>query len=131
MLIKTDNEPAVLSLKEEMMMRLEVGVIPVESACNESESIGLCGKWREIVQGYALGRFAGVGAHAEWQHTQSTPCVEGVADIVTKYTQGADGRTGYERLFGKQVHEEGLEFGERVLWRKHSSNDTNVVLDAR
>ena len=39
-LIKTDNEPAVLSLKEEMMMRLEVGVIPVESACNESESIG-------------------------------------------------------------------------------------------
>ena len=37
-LIKTDNEPAVLSLKEEMMMRLEVGVIPVESARNEPES---------------------------------------------------------------------------------------------
>ena len=35
------------------------------------------------------------------------------------------------RLFGKHVHEEGLEFGERVLWRKHRSNDTNVVLDAR
>ena len=37
-----------------------------------------------------------------------------MADIVTKYMQGADGRTSYERLFGKQVHEEGLEFGERV-----------------
>ena len=24
----------------------------------------------------------------------------------------------------KQVHEEGLEFGDRVLWRKHRSNDT-------
>ena len=112
-------------------MRLEVGVISVESACNESESIGLSGKWREIVQGYALGTFAGAGAQAEWQHTQSTPCVEGVADIVTKCTQGAGGRAGYERLFGKQIHEEGLEFGERVLWRKHRSNDTNVVLDAR
>ena len=41
--------------------------------------------------------------------------VECVADLVTKYMQGADGRTGYERLFGKQVHEEGLEFGERVM----------------
>ena len=30
-LIKTDNEPAILSLKEEMMRRLEVGAIPVES----------------------------------------------------------------------------------------------------
>ena len=28
------------------------------------------------------------------------------------------------------MHEEGVEFGERVLWRKHHSNDTNVVLDA-
>ena len=32
--------------------------------------------------------------------------------VATKYLQGADGRTGYGRLFGKQVHEEGLEFGE-------------------
>ena len=31
-LIKTDNEPAILSLMEEMMKRLEVSVIPVESA---------------------------------------------------------------------------------------------------
>ena len=54
-----------------------------------------------------------------------------MADIVTKYMQGADGRTSYERLFGKQVHEEGLEFGERVWWRRHRSNDMNVVLDAR
>ena len=29
------------------------------------------------------------------------------------------------------MHEEGLEFGERLLWRKHRSDDMNVVLDAR
>ena len=40
-LIKTDNEPAVLSLKEEMMRRLEVGAIPVESAPHESERMAL------------------------------------------------------------------------------------------
>ena len=31
-LIKTDNEPAILPLKEEIMRRLEVGAIPFESA---------------------------------------------------------------------------------------------------
>ena len=34
-------------------------------------------------------------------------------------------------FFGKQVHKEGLEFGERVWWRRHRFNDMNVVLDAR
>ena len=56
--------------------------------------------------------------------------VECVADIVSKYLQGADGRTGCEKLFGKQVREEGLGVGERVLWRKHDSDDMNVVLGA-
>ena len=43
--------------------------------------------------------------HIPSQHPVMTWLVECVADIVTKYMQGADGRTGYERLFGKQVHE--------------------------
>ena len=57
--------------------------------------------------------------------------VDCVTDIATKYLQGADSLTGNESLFGKQVHEEGLEFGERVLWRNDRSNVLNVVLDAR
>ena len=57
--------------------------------------------------------------------------VEHVADVATKYLRGAVGRTAYERLFGKQVHEEGLEFGKQVLWRKRTSKDMNVLLGAR
>ena len=57
--------------------------------------------------------------------------VEHVADVATKYLRGADGRTAYERLFGKQVHEEGLEFGERILRREHTSKDMNVLLEAQ
>ena len=34
-------------------------------------------------------------------------------------------------MFGKQVHEECLEFGERVLWRKYRAKDMNVVWGAR
>ena len=36
---------------------------------------------------------------------------------MTKYMVGLDGKTAYERLFGKKSREEHLEFGEVVLWR--------------
>ena len=57
--------------------------------------------------------------------------VECVADILTKYMQGNDGKTGYERLFGKEIREEGLEFGEQIWWRKPRKQETNVILDPR
>ena len=57
--------------------------------------------------------------------------VEHVSDVLSKYLVGADGHSAYERLFGKQAREEGLEFGERVLYRKRRGQDMNVVLDGR
>ena len=85
--------------------------------------------------GYAARTFTGSGAQVQWQYSSQNPVmtwlVECVADIVTKYMQGMDGCTSYERLFGKRVDEEGLKFGDRILWRKHRSNDTNVVLDVQ
>ena len=39
--------------------------------------------------------------------------------------------TALWNMGGRQVHEESLELGERVLWRLHRSNETNVVLDAQ
>ena len=57
--------------------------------------------------------------------------VEHVLDVITKYLRRTDGRTAYERLFGKRVHEEGLEFGERLLWRRRATPNMNFVLEAR
>ena len=71
------------------------------------------------------------GTHIPSKHPVLVWLVEHAADVVTKYLQGSDGRTGFERLFGKQVHEEGLEFGERILWKKRKENDYNVVIDSR
>ena len=56
---------------------------------------------------------------------------EFVADTRSKYLQGAGGRTAYERLVGKPVREEGLEFGERVLFRPKARADANVLLEGR
>ena len=57
--------------------------------------------------------------------------VEFVGNVSTKHMVGLDGKTAYERLFGKKSREEHLEFGEVVLWRKPRGQDYNVVAEAR
>ena len=71
------------------------------------------------------------GAKIPSSHPVIAWLVEHVADVTTKYLQGADGKTCYQRLFGKNVHEEALEFGERVMYKLRPSQDMSVVLDAR
>ena len=56
--------------------------------------------------------------------------LEHVTDVVTKYLTGTDGKAPYDRLFGIVVHEEELEFGERVMWKKRRQY-YNVVIDPR
>ena len=67
--------------------------------------------------------------HIPSKHQIVTWLLEHVADINTKYLRGSDGRTAYERLFGKPIHEEGLEFGECVLWKTRQSQDMNVPME--
>ena len=57
--------------------------------------------------------------------------MEHVTDATTKYLHGNDGESAYDRLFGKPVHEEGFEFGEKVVCKTRSTKDANVVLDVR
>ena len=64
-------------------------------------------------------------------HTILCWLAELVGDLASKYLVCIDGKTGYERLFGKKVWEEQLEFGELVLWRKPRLQDYGVVAEAR
>eukprot|EP00969_Alexandrium_andersonii_P076970 3393477-Alexandrium_andersonii.AAC.1 len=43
--------------------------------------------------------------------------VEHAGQLLTKRLVGHDGRTGFERLFGKPSREDGYEFGELVYCR--------------
>ena len=47
-----------------------------------------------------------LGHHIPSKHPLVTWLVEHVADVITKYLRGSDGRTAYEPFFGKQIHEE-------------------------
>ena len=57
--------------------------------------------------------------------------VEHASDVLTKYLVGKDGKTAYERLYGKPVHEEALAFGEQLWWRPPRTAGYNVLMEPR
>ena len=57
--------------------------------------------------------------------------VQHSSSVLTKSLVGKDGRTPYGRLFGKEVAEEGLEFGELLRWRLPRLVGHNTLLEAR
>ena len=81
-----------------MMRSVEVGVFPVDSAPHESESSGSVEKGVKFFKGtlpvHLLALERKLNGNIPSQHPVTTWLVECVADIVTKYLQGADGRTG-------------------------------------
>ena len=69
-----------------------------------------------------------IGGKLPTHHAVLTWLVEHVADVITKYLQGKDGKSGYERLMGKPCREEGLEFGERVWFKKKKRRSRGETL---
>ena len=95
---------------------------PRAHPAGESQSNGVVENGVKLLKGLvrvhvlALERKLGVRFPAD--HPALAWVVEAVGDLATKHLRGSDGRTGYERLFGKSPREEGLELGEMVLWRR-------------
>ena len=116
LLIKVDNEPALKSLRDEVILKLDQGVICVAPPAGESQSNGAVENGVKLFKGVlsvhlmALEKKLG-GVTIPSAHPIMTWLVEYVSDILTKYMIGADGKTAYQRLFGKKTHEEELELG--------------------
>ena len=133
--IKTDNEAALLDLRRTVVGKLDAGILPIKPPPGESQSNGSIEAGVKTFKGLlrvhllALERKADM--HLPTGHPLMKWLVEHVTDLTTKYLVGHDGKSAYNRLFGKQVHEEGFEFGEKVLYKTRPTKDANVVLDAR
>jgi hypothetical protein len=134
-LVKVDNEPALKALRDEVIKLLEQQAIPVAPPAKESESNGAIENGVKLFKGLLRVHLQALERKIDGYIPSSHPVmawlVEHVSDVITKYLQSSDGKTGYQRLFGKQVHEEGIEFGEKIMYRLKRSQETNVVLDPR
>jgi hypothetical protein len=134
-LIRCDGEPALKALRNSIIKELPDGATPITTPVGESQSNGGIEVAVRTVKGLLRVHLAAlerkIGARFPSGHPVLTWLVEHVTDIITKYMVGVDGKTGYERVFGRPVREEGLEFGETLHWRHRATKDMHVVLDAR
>jgi hypothetical protein len=134
-LIRCDGEAALVALRNAITAALPEGATPIVTPVGESQSNGGIEGAVKIVKGLLRVHLAAlerrIGGRFPSGHPVLTWLVEHVSDIVSKYMVGLDGKTGYERLFGRPVREEALEFGELLHWRHRPARDMNVVLDAR
>ena len=136
LMVKCDNENAMLDLRAEVIRRLPVGVLAVNSPVGESQSNGVVENGVKVYKGLLRVHLASLekklkGAKIPSSHPILTWMVEYVGDVLTKYLRGNDGKTGYQRLYGKSSNEEEYEFGERVMFRPKPRKDMNVILDGR
>ena len=103
--LKCDGEASVEALREAVMVRMGEGAVPQGPPAGESQSNGVVENGVQMLKGLirvhvlALERKLGVRFPAD--HPILAWIVEAVADMATKHLRGHDGRTGYERLFGK------------------------------
>jgi hypothetical protein len=134
-LIRCDGEGALKSLRNAITAALPDGATPVETPVGESQSNGGIEGGVRIFKGLLRVHLAAlerqIGARFPSNHPVLAWLVEHVGDVISKYMMGVDGKTGYERLFGRPVREEALEFGEVLHWRHRPAKDMNVVLDPR
>ena len=134
-ILKADGEPALKALREQVLRRMDGGGLAAQPVAHEHESYGSVENGVKIFKGlfrvHLIALEKKISSHIPIDHPILSWLVEFVGDILTKYLQGADGQTAYERLFGKKIREEHLEFGEVVLWRKPRGQDYNVIAEAR
>ena len=134
-IVKCDGEPAVEALREELMNRMGEGVAPPNPPVGESQSNGVVENGarllKDMVRVHVLPRERKLQVRIPAGRPMIAWVAESAGDLVTKHLRGQDGRTGYERLFGKAPREEGLELGEMVLRRRPKQAGMNVLLEAR
>ena len=120
------------ALREQVSRRVDVGGLAAQPVAHKHEPNGSVENGVKIFKGlfrvHLIALKKKISSHIPIDHPILSCMAEFVGDILTKYLQGADGKTAYERLYGKRFREEHLEFV--VLWRKPRCQDYNVVKPA-
>ena len=98
-----------------MLETIGVHAPPVKPQLKESYSNGAVSNAVKVFKGmlrvHVLALERNMGARVPTKYPVMGCLLEHVSDAITKCFRRMDRRTGYQRLFGKQVHEEGLGVG--------------------
>ena len=134
-ILKSDNEPALRSVQEEVKRRREDPTILENSPVGDSRSNGAAERAVQAVgEQVRVLRKAfeeRVGYRLVAGHPVLAWLIEHAGDLLSKYVVGDDGRTAYERWKGKKYDKEMAEFGEKVHYRYEKKGGKDNKLDVK
>ena len=117
-ILKSDQEPAMLSLKDAVKSEARVDIVMEESPEHESKSNGEVERAIQVIQG----QFRTMKDRLESRYRQRIsgehPCIPWLiahaSDTVNRYHVYKDGKTAFENWKGKKFKGQYREFGENV-----------------
>ena len=126
-MVKTDQEASVKALIDDLVAQREEGrTIVEESPVKSSGSNGVVERAAQSLEGQIrvvlLALEEKVGRQIDPEEAVVSFIPEYSAYVLNRLEVGKDGKTAYERVRGKKATVVGLEFGEKVLWRKKRAN---------
>ena len=118
--IKGDNEPAIVSLQEETRNSREDETILENSPVGQSQSNGIAERAvqaaGEQLRTFKLGLENRLGVSIPAVHPVVAWMANHAGDILNKLSVGTDGKTSYELIRGERFNKPMVEFGERVYY---------------
>ena len=135
LVLRSDQEPALQDLLAEVgRRRIPAKTFYEVSPVGSSASNGVAERGVQTVEGQIrVLRDAfetRVGAQIPSNHNILAWLVEFAGTVVNRYEVGRDGKTPFERLRGKQSRLIGLEFGEKVNFRRTAVGVRMAKLDS-
>ena len=133
--LKSDGEAAIRALRRRVAELWPGSVLEQTPPSHEHESNGVVESGVKIGKGilrvHLLALESRIQGRLPCDHPAFAWLVQHSSNVLTKNLVGKDGRTPYSRLFGKEVVEEGLEFGEVLRWKLPRLAGHNTLLEAR
>merc|ERR1712079_598742 len=133
--LKSDNEAAIRALRRRVAELWPRPSLEQSPAAHEHESNGVVESGVKVGKGimrvHLLALESRIQGRLPCGHPVFAWLVQHSPSALTKSRVGKDGRTPYGGLCGKEVAEEGLEFGELLRWRLPRIAGHNTLLEAR
>ena len=131
---KSDNEPAILALKEAARKELDVQVVMEESAVGDHQGNGKAESAIRQVQGQFRAMKDALetryGRRIEGDHRRIPWLMMHAVPVINRSPKGPDGLTAYRRWKGRKFNRNVAEFGQKVLYLQANSAGKNK-LDVR
>ena len=113
-IIKSDQEPAIMDLINGVIEARAESTIPENSPVGESQSNGLVERavrsTKDQIRTLKLALQKRISCRIPPRHPAMAWLVQHAGAVISKYQVNRDGKTAYEKVMGKPCREEVIEF---------------------